>query len=94
MHTSGVVFEWDEAKASANLLKHGIAFADAVGVFMDSNALTVQDEDSEEERFATIGFDLLGRLIVVVYTWRQERIRIISARKPTAREERDYLEGL
>ncbi len=85
--------EWDEAKASANLLKHGVAFADAIGVLEDPEALTVQDDSDDEERFVTLGFDLLGRLLVVVYTWRGEVVRLISARRASARERRAYSKG-
>lgn len=93
-YNRAVTFEWDEAKASRNLLKHGVAFADAVGVFEDPNALTIEDDDNDEARFVTLGFDPLGRLVVVVYTWRGDLIRIISARKATAKEEREYAEGM
>jgi hypothetical protein len=85
-------FEWDPRKASANRRKHGIDFADAVSVFEDELALTVRDEISavDEPRFLTLGRDLLGRLLVVAYTWREERIRLISARRATATERRQY----
>ena len=84
-------FEWDPAKAEANLEKHGVDFADAVSVLSDDLALTVQDLDSEsEERLVTLGTDALDRLLVVVYTWRDERIRMISARRATGRERRRY----
>ena len=86
-------FEWDEAKASSNLAKHGVAFADAVGVFEDERALTMGDSRDDEERFATVGMDCLGRVIVVVYTWRADRIRIISARSATKRERDTYAGG-
>jgi len=86
-----VSFEWDPAKAAANLEKHGVDFADAVSVLSDDFALTVQDPDSEsEERFVSLGTDAYERLLVVVYTWRDERIRIISARRATGRERRRY----
>ena len=53
--------------------------------------MTVRDEDSEgEERFVTLATDALGRLLVIVYTWREERIRLISARKATPRERKQY----
>ncbi len=84
-------YEWDAHKAAANLSKHGIDFADAVTALEDDAAITVVDEFADEERFVTIGTDALGRLLVVVYTWRgQDVIRIISARKATARERRQY----
>jgi hypothetical protein len=86
-----VEFEWDADKAAANLRKHGVDFADAVLALEDDLALTVRDPESEhEERFLTLGLDPYGRLLVVVYTWRGERIRPISARKATGQERRRY----
>ena len=82
--------EWDPRKATATLKKHGVDFADAATVLHDDHALTIRDEFSDEERFVTIGVDALGRLLVVVYTWRVECVRIISARKATGREIRRY----
>ena len=87
-------FEWDQNKASANLKKHRIDFADAVTVFDDLNAVTIDDHDYAEERFITIGMDAYGRIIVVVYTWRGDIIRLISARKATKREQKYYYEGI
>ena len=76
--------EWDESKADANLHKHGIDFADAVTALEDEMALTMRDESSdEEERWITLGIDALGRLAVVVYTWREDNIRLISAHAAT-----------
>ena len=85
-------FEWDPAKAETNRIKHGVHFSDAVAVFYDPVALTCPDEHPEEERFVTLGGDALGRVLVVVYTWRGSRIRLISARKASRRELRQYLE--
>ena len=85
-------YEWDPNKAKSNFKKHGIRFADAVGVFEDENAITIQDEHKSEDRFITIGRDFLSRILVVVYTFREVVIRIISARKATARERRTYEE--
>jgi uncharacterized protein len=73
-------YEWDPEKAAANLRKHGVHFADAVGVFEDERAITIDDTSADEERFKTLGTDFLGRLLVVVYTYRGETIRMISAR--------------
>jgi uncharacterized DUF497 family protein len=88
-----VNFEWDSAKAAANFVKHGIAFADAVFVLEDDFALTIPDPGSQsEERWITLGMDALARLLVVVYTWRGEKVRIISARPATPRERREYEE--
>ncbi len=83
-------FEWDEQKARANFLKHGVDFADAVAVLEDEMALTIEDDRAEEDRFVTVGMDLLGRVLVVVYAWRDDRIRILSARKGTRREREAY----
>jgi uncharacterized DUF497 family protein len=83
-------YEWDPNKAKANYKKHGVKFADAAGVFEDENAITIEDE--KEDRFITIGMDFLSRLLVVVYTFRDIVIRIISARKATARERKMYEE--
>jgi len=85
-------FEWDAGKAAANLRKHGVDFADATGVLFDELALTILDERATEDRFITLGMDPLGRVLVVVYTWRGDRVRMISARKATARERREYEE--
>lgn len=84
--------QWDSAKARANLRKHGIHFADAVTALEDERAISVHDESDEEERSVTIGMDSLVRILVVVYTWRGEQIRLISARQATPRESRQYQE--
>jgi uncharacterized DUF497 family protein len=87
-------YDWNLAKAKANLLKHGVDFADTVVVLEDDVAMTIKDPDyDDEDRFITLGTDSLGRLLVVVYTWRDNRIRIMSARRATRRERRDYEEG-
>lgn len=83
-------YEWDAVKAASNARKHGIQFADAVAVFFDPMAITIKDEDPDEERFVTIGTDFLLRVVVVVYTWRDDTIRIISARKASRAEREDY----
>ena len=89
-----VKVEWNPAKALLNQRKHGIAFADAVAVLEDERALTTRDPLSdEEERWVTLGLDAFGRVLVVVYTWRGALVRLISARKATARERRYYEEG-
>ena len=83
-------FEWDDAKARANLRKHGIDFADAATVFDDESALTIPDTGFDEDRYVTMAVDALGRILVVVYTWRDDRIRIVSARKAGPSETRAY----
>ena len=95
MHTIGAVhYEWDEDKAASNLQKHGVDFADAVGVFNDPLAFSMSDDDPGEERFIGLGTDTLGRLLVVVYTFRVEKIRIISARHATPSERKTYQRNL
>ena len=84
-------YEWDAPKSHANLAKHGIDFADAVAVFEDDLALTSPDSESRgEPRFVTLGIDGFGRLLVVVYTERDARIRLISARLATKQERNSY----
>ena len=85
-------YEWDPNKAKSNYMKHGIRFADAVGVFEDENAITIEDDHQKEDRFIIIGRDFLSRILVVVYTFRDIVIRIISARRATARERKMYEE--
>ena len=86
-------FEWDRRKAARNLAKHSVDFADAVEVFYDESAISLVEETREEERLVTLGLDALGRLLVVVSTRRRDSIRVISARKATKAEMRDYGEG-
>lgn len=87
-------YEWDPDKARANLIKHYIRFADGVIALEDERALTIRDISSEEEeRWVTLGMDAYGRVLVVVYTWRAETIRLISARLATQRERRQYEQG-
>jgi uncharacterized DUF497 family protein len=88
-----MAYQWNRDKAAANLRKHGIDFADAVSVFSDDLAITIPDERFDEERFVTIGVDAFGRVLVVVYTMRDDEIRIISARKATRQEQQQYQEG-
>jgi uncharacterized protein len=86
-----VDFEWDPAKADANFRKHGVRFSDAVSVLEDHLGVTIRDPYSgDEERWITLGLDALGRLVVVVYVWRAEAIRLISARMATPSEREDY----
>jgi len=71
-----------------------VQFADAVAVLEDERALTMRDPSAhEEERWVTLGLDALGRVLVVVYAWRGESVRLISARKAIPREHRRYEEG-
>lgn len=81
-------------KAKANLRKHGVRFADAVTALENVSAITIQDETHDEERWISIGMDSLGRILVVVYTWRNRRVPLISARPATRGEVRQYAEGI
>ena len=85
-------FEWDEAKAIANLHKHGVSFEEAQTVFGDPATKTIFDDQHSdlEDRFIDIGLSVSGRLLVVIYTENAERIRIISCRKATPKERRQY----
>ena len=87
-------FEWDPEKAEANLRKHGVLFStDVLGVFNDDFAITISDEsDSGERRFATIGTGTKGRVLVVIFTYRGDNIRLISARTAEPREREQYEE--
>jgi uncharacterized DUF497 family protein len=89
----GVQFEWDVYKAAQNLAKHGVSFDEASTVFGDPLAGTVRDprpSSAREVRFVTIGLAASQRLLVVAHTDRDDRIRIISARRATGRERRKY----
>lgn len=87
-------YEWDSAKARRNVAKHGLDFADAVISLPDDSAVTIRDPDSEDEdRFVSLGFDPNGRVLVTVFAHRGQRIRIISSRKASGSERRQYEEG-
>ena len=91
-------FEWDENKNEMNIIKHGISFKDAETVFDDEDALFLYDEahSQNEERFIIIGVDLHFRELNVCHCHRgynEEIIRIISARKATAKEIKLYRRG-
>jgi uncharacterized DUF497 family protein len=88
-----VNFEWGPQKAIRNFRKHGVDFAHAVGVFEGESAMTIDDGHPDEECYVTIGIDALMRVLVVVWTMRDENIRIISARKATHLERQQYEEG-
>jgi uncharacterized DUF497 family protein len=85
-------YQWDKYKAASNLQKHGIEFADAVAVFSDDLAITIPDNRFDEDRFVSIGMDAFGRILVVVFTWRGEDIRLISARLAERHERKQYEE--
>ena len=85
-------FEWDSRKSLSNKKKHGITFETASTVFGDPLSVTIQDpaHSSGENRFITIGTSMDNRLLVVVHTDRDDTIRIISARRTTRNEKRQY----
>ena len=85
-------FEWNENKRRSNLFKHQVDFADAVGVFYDDRAMTVEDPDSlNEQRLITIGMDFKLQVLVVVNVQREgDIIRLISARKADRQERKQY----
>ena len=88
-------FEWDPTKAASNLRKHSVSFAEATSIFHDALALTGADPDhsDDEERFITFGMSSNAKLLVVSYTERGDRIRIISARAATRLERKLYENG-
>ena len=77
-------------KAAENLRKHGVDFADAETALRDERARSMPDDDPEGERFVALATDALGRVLVVVYEWRDDDVRLISARKATRSERRQY----
>lgn len=86
-------FEWDDEKEKINIIKNGIDFTTAARVFKDENRLELYDEahSDVEDRYITIGLiDEVAYLVMVVYTEREEAIRLISARKATQKERRMY----
>jgi uncharacterized DUF497 family protein len=95
---NNIKFIWDENKAEINQNKHGVSFEEAKTVFYDDNALLIDDPDHsiEEERFIILGMSKEIRILVVCHCYRDsnKNIRIISARKATKREQKEYSEGL
>ena len=86
-------FEWDARTATANLKKHGISFEEAKSVFFDERAKLIDDPDhsEDEDRFILLGLSHSLRIVVVCHCYRDENvIRIISARKATVRELKEY----
>jgi uncharacterized DUF497 family protein len=90
-----LTFEWDEEKAVANQRKHKVTFDEAKTVFNDPRSLTIFDEahSTEEQRYIDIGISVQGRVLVVAYTERGSNIRLISSRKATVAERRQYEEA-
>ena len=91
----GLAFEWDESKARVNKRKHGVTFEEASTVFADPLSLTIHDpvHSEDEDRYIALGESQRRRLLVVVFTDRDDRIRIISARAATRRERNNYEKG-
>lgn len=84
---------WNRAKATANLLKYRVQFADAAEALHDQNALTVEDRDDDEHRFRSVAMTPLGDIVVVAFTMPDEAtIRLISARKASKTERKHYVE--
>lgn len=82
--------EWDPEKEQKNFQKHKVSFSEAVTALEDETAMTIEDDHPDERRFVTLGLSESGRLLVVVYTFRGESIRIISARKASISERNTY----
>jgi uncharacterized DUF497 family protein len=83
--------EFDPNKAAINLAKHGISFDEAQTCLLDTQALVFEDNDCEgENRWVLLGMSNKVRLLIVIYTVRAESIRLISARKPTKKEVKNY----
>jgi len=89
-----VRFEWDPRKSRANRTKHGVSFEEARTAFLDENARIIPDEEHsiEEDRFVLLGLSIALKLLVVCHCYRKSNqvIRIISARRATASERREY----
>lgn len=89
-----IQFVWDEDKAKANVRKHGVSFEEASSVFADENARLKHDPEhsDEEDRFIILGFSSTLRILVVCHVYRQgdQVIRLISARKATRNERKQY----
>lgn len=85
-------FEWDSDKAESNFNKHGVSFDEAVTVFYDPLSATFDDPDHShgERRLITVGYSAQGRLLVVCHTERRRSVRLISARRATARERKRH----
>jgi hypothetical protein len=85
-------FEWNDAKNRENKRKHRVSFEEAETVFLDDWAVLIQDEEEEEQRFVLVGTSAAVRVLVVSHTYRarDQMIRLISARRATPSERRDY----
>jgi uncharacterized DUF497 family protein len=96
MYNKDVNFTWDPKKARSNLQKHGVPFEEAVTVFYDPLAKVAHDPEhsNDEDRFILVGHSQKNRLLFVIHIYRESTntIRIISARRATKREMRDFEE--
>ena len=92
-----IKFEWDKTKNILNIKKHGVDFNEAATVFLDDEALLIEDEkhSGEEDRFVLLGFSQKANLLIVCHCYRtnEEVTRIISARKATKNETKQYFDG-
>ena len=86
---------WDPQKAEINFIKHKIRFSDAELALYDTYAMTLEEQVIEgEQRFVTVGSDALGRIVMVVYSYRADTIRLISAKKATPSQRKQYEKGI
>lgn len=88
-------FEWDKEKAVSNLKKHGVSFEEASTVWQDLFFIDLYDDEHSgtEKRYLIVGESKENKLLIVSYTEREDKIRIISARELTAKERKDYEHG-
>ncbi len=93
-----ITFEWDEKKNQTNQKRHGVSFEEAQSVFFDDNAVQFWDEEhsEQEDRFLMLGMSYNLRILLVVHCYREDEsiIRIISARKATKQERKQYYKGI
>lgn len=98
VNMDGVSFEWDEKKNQSNQKKHRVSFEEAQSVFFDENAIQFWDEGHsvEEDRFLMLGSSYSLRILLVVHSYREgeSTIRIISARRATKYERKEYIKGI
>jgi uncharacterized DUF497 family protein len=89
---TGLIFEWDETKAKANLEKHGVTFEEARTIFNDAHLLTFEDpyHSDHEMRYISLGMSSAGKLLLAIHTDRGEAIRLISCRRTRPKERRSY----
>lgn len=76
-------YQWDSKKSESNNKKHGVYFSDAVSIFSDPLSIWDEDDCQKEKRFKALGMDACFKILVVIFTWRGDDIRIISAREAT-----------